>query len=117
MSRPIGRIRIPVGSRRSSEAMPSFGPVGPLELIIVLAIALLLLGPKRLPELGSAVGKTIREFRKAASEAQEEANLDRAPTPAPGTAPSGSEVVPNRLRDLSPPNTAGTASDRSPREG
>jgi sec-independent protein translocase protein TatA len=56
--------------------MPSFGPIGPLELIIVLAIALLILGPRRLPELGSAVGKTIREFRKAASEVQEEASLD-----------------------------------------
>jgi len=41
--------------------------VGPLELIIVLAIALLIVGPKRLPEMGSAVGKTIREFRKTAS--------------------------------------------------
>jgi sec-independent protein translocase protein TatA len=56
--------------------MPSIGPVGPLELIIVLAIALLILGPRRLPELGSAVGKTIREFRKAASDVQDEASLD-----------------------------------------
>ena len=41
--------------------------VGPLELIIVLAIALVVLGPRRLPEMGSAMGKTIREFRKASS--------------------------------------------------
>jgi sec-independent protein translocase protein TatA len=60
--------------------MPSLGPIGPLELIIVLAIALLLLGPRRLPELGSAVGKTIREFRKAASEVQEDASLEAAPS-------------------------------------
>ena len=65
--------------------MPSLGPVGPLELIIVLAIALLLLGPRRLPELGSAVGKTIREFRKAASDVQEEASLEPARSPASGT--------------------------------
>jgi sec-independent protein translocase protein TatA len=55
--------------------------VGPLELIIVLAIALIILGPGRLPEVGSAVGKTIREFRKAASEVQEETSLEPRPAP------------------------------------
>jgi TatA/E family protein of Tat protein translocase len=67
--------------------------VGPLELIIVLAIALLILGPRRLPELGSAVGKTIREFRKAASEVQEEASLETASPRSPtsqSTTPSDS---------------------------
>ena len=73
--------------------MPSLGPIGPLELIIVLAIALLILGPRRLPELGSAVGKTIREFRKAASDVQEEASLERNPSPASGTPPSGSSDI------------------------
>ena len=37
--------------------------IGPLELIIILAIALLIVGPGRLPEMGSAIGRTIREFR------------------------------------------------------
>lgn len=37
--------------------------VGPLELIVVLAIALIVLGPKKLPEAGRAVGKGIREFK------------------------------------------------------
>ena len=37
--------------------------VGPMELIIVLVIALLVLGPKRLPEAGRAVGKGMREFK------------------------------------------------------
>ena len=41
--------------------------IGPMELILVLAIALLVVGPRRLPELGSTVGRTIREFRKTAS--------------------------------------------------
>lgn len=42
--------------------------IGPVELIIVLVIALLILGPGKLPEVGSAFGKTIREFRKAATD-------------------------------------------------
>jgi sec-independent protein translocase protein TatA len=39
------------------------GSVGPGELIIVLVIALIILGPKRLPEVGRSVGKGMREFK------------------------------------------------------
>jgi sec-independent protein translocase protein TatA len=41
--------------------------VGPLELIVVLIIALIVLGPKRLPEVGRSVGKGMREFKEAIS--------------------------------------------------
>ena len=41
--------------------------VGPLELAIVLIIALVIFGPKRLPELGKSVGRGIREFRASVS--------------------------------------------------
>ena len=37
--------------------------VGPLELIIVLAIALIVLGPKKLPEFGRSIGSGMREFK------------------------------------------------------
>jgi sec-independent protein translocase protein TatA len=42
---------------------------GPVELIVILAIALLLNGPGKLPEFGGAIGRGIREFRRAASDA------------------------------------------------
>ncbi|TMD29745.1 MAG: twin-arginine translocase TatA/TatE family subunit [Chloroflexi bacterium] len=74
--------------------------IGPVELIIVLVIALLVLGPGKLPDVGAALGKSIREFRKAASDVQEATSLEQAPrapvapaaptTPAAPTAPSGS---------------------------
>jgi sec-independent protein translocase protein TatA len=38
------------------------------ELIIILVIALLIFGPKKLPEMGSSIGKSIKEFRKGMSE-------------------------------------------------
>lgn len=39
--------------------------IGPMELMIVLAIALIVLGPKKLPEVGKSVGKGMREFKDA----------------------------------------------------
>jgi sec-independent protein translocase protein TatA len=41
--------------------------VGPMELVIVLVIALVVLGPKRLPEAGKAIGKGMREFKDSIS--------------------------------------------------
>lgn len=70
-----------------------FNIQGP-ELIILLVIALLVLGPGKLPEVGSALGKSIREFRKAATDVKESVNIEpaktvaAAPVEAPGvTAP------------------------------
>jgi sec-independent protein translocase protein TatA len=41
--------------------------IGPLELAVVVIIALIVVGPKRLPELGKSMGKGIREFRSSIS--------------------------------------------------
>lgn len=45
--------------------LPGFHGV---DLIVILVIALLIFGPKKLPEMGSAVGKSIKEFRKGMNE-------------------------------------------------
>jgi sec-independent protein translocase protein TatA len=39
--------------------------VGPLELVVILAIALIVLGPKKLPEVGRSIGKGMREFKES----------------------------------------------------
>ncbi len=44
--------------------MPS---VGPLEIVIIMVIALIVLGPKKLPEMGRSVGRGMREFKNAVS--------------------------------------------------
>ena len=47
-------------------------PIGfhPLQLVAILAITLLIFGPKRLPEMGASIGKTIKEFQKGMKELQ-----------------------------------------------
>jgi sec-independent protein translocase protein TatA len=66
-----------------------FSQVGPGEIILVLAIALIVLGPKRLPSAARSVGKGLREFKQSLSEADprhieeddyEEPATKRAPT-------------------------------------
>jgi len=74
--------------------------IGPFELLLVLILALLVLGPGKLPEVGSALGRTIREFRKASTDVQESLSVEpttakasaaRPVTPAAGTADVGED--------------------------
>ena len=89
--------------------MPSIGPV---ELIIVLVIALIILGPGRLPDVGSALGKSIREFRRAASDVQEAASLD--PTPKQVSAPDAAQPAAQAPAAApAPAPSPGTASSES----
>ena len=53
--------------------MPS---IGPMELIVVLIIALLVVGPQRLPELSRKIGQGLREFRKLQDDVKGIVNLD-----------------------------------------
>ena len=54
--------------------------IGPMELVIVLVIALVVLGPKRLPDAGKAIGKSMRGFKESLSGADED---DELPAPRP----------------------------------
>jgi len=61
--------------------------IGAPELIIILVIALLILGPGKLPEVGASIGKSIREFRKASSDLNDSIKVDTSPLP-PAQAPA-----------------------------
>ena len=71
--------------------------IGPGELILILVIALVIIGPGRLPDVGSALGKSIREFRKASSDMAEATRVDTSPLPPPAAAPQ-----PNVLSNPAP---------------
>jgi sec-independent protein translocase protein TatA len=75
------------------------GNIGPLEILVVLIIALVVFGPKRLPELGNSLGRGIREFRDTVTGEKHDEDDDvkalsasQAPT-APVEKPSEAEVA------------------------
>jgi sec-independent protein translocase protein TatA len=59
--------------------------VGPLELLVVGIIALIVIGPKRLPDMARSVGKGVREFKDAMS-------MDHDDEPEPQPAPKKTEA-------------------------
>jgi sec-independent protein translocase protein TatA len=97
--------------------------LSPLHLVLVLVIALLVLGPGKLPEVGAALGKSIREFRKATSDIRESVRLDAPPaqvpaavlapaaTPAPAASPLATQEpsVPAGPTDTATPQITATS--------
>jgi sec-independent protein translocase protein TatA len=85
-----------------------FGSIGMPELIIILVIALIIFGPRKLPELGRSLGRSINEFKKASNELRStledeirvEEQRDRATAAASATPPAATP----------PPVDAGTVS-------
>ena len=67
---------------------------GPLELVIILVIALLVLGPGKLPDVGAALGKSLKEFRKASSDVQDAVKLDIDTSPLPNTPAAATPAPP-----------------------
>jgi sec-independent protein translocase protein TatA len=66
----------------------------PMHLLIILAIALLIFGPSKLPELGKGLGKGIKEFKKAMSDASKEINVtpDVKETPKEVSSPTAADM-------------------------
>jgi len=83
--------------------------IGPGELIIVLIIALLVIGPGKLPDVGAALGKSIREFRKASSDVEEATRIDTAPIP-----PAPAPAAPPPVAQPAPPPVSAAPSVNTP---
>ena len=73
--------------------MNIFG-VGLPEMAVIGAVALLVFGPKRLPELGRTLGKTLKGFQSASKEFEREINKAMAEPEVSGDAPKPAEELP-----------------------
>lgn len=69
--------------------------IGPQELILILIVALVVVGPQRLPELGRTIGKALREFRKIQSDVKDTIRFDLDDEPEPYVRPRKSPRAPN----------------------
>lgn len=86
--------------------------VGPMELLLVLILALLIFGPQKIPEIAAGLGQAIREFRRASQELSEALALNEltapleAPPPASPAGPDQTpEPAPATFSDQSAPST------------
>jgi len=78
-----------------------FGTLGGGELLLILIIALIVFGPRKLPEIGKSVGKLMAEFRRASNdfkrtiedEVEAERVRETTPRPKPEALPPASEAV------------------------
>ncbi len=64
--------------------------IGPQELILILIVALVVVGPQRLPELGRTIGKVLREFRKIQDDVKDTIKIDLNEDPEPYVRPQKS---------------------------
>jgi sec-independent protein translocase protein TatA len=92
--------------------------IGPQELLIILVIALIVVGPQRLPALGRSIGRGLRELRKAQDEVRRtiQVNLDDEPPNGSGAHPTGRArpTGPADGRAADPGAAMGAASDSTP---
>ena len=68
--------------------------IGTPELLVILIIALLVVGPQRLPELSRQLGRGLREFRKIQDDVKDMVKVDLDAPDAPSSAPAGSPMAP-----------------------
>ncbi len=73
--------------------MGRIGPVGIPELLIILALVLLIFGPKRLPEMAKGLGQSVREFRKGVRDMKKDLD-DDGDDDKPKVAPVSAATVP-----------------------
>jgi Tat protein translocase TatB subunit len=68
--------------------------IGPQELILILIVALVVVGPQRLPELGRTIGKALREFRKIQDDVKDTIRFDLDDDPEPYVRPRATPRMP-----------------------
>jgi TatA/E family protein of Tat protein translocase len=83
--------------------------IGPGELIVILIIALVVLGPGKLPDVASSLGKSVREFRRAATDLTDAGKLD-----TPATGPAGQGQATTQTAPAAAPEAPATTAPAAP---
>jgi TatA/E family protein of Tat protein translocase len=93
-----------------------FGSIGMPELLIILTLALIIFGPRKLPELGRSLGKSLGEFKRASNELrntldeeiriEEERSAQRAAAPTTPPAPASATAETDHTHSV--PRDSGT---------
>ena len=96
--------------------MPSMP--GPMELLIIAALALIVFGPARLPEIARSIGKAVNEFRRQASDLKSEFDLSLDEEPPTGSKPGGvrreKPATPSQDPDPEPQEASSEATQEMP---
>jgi sec-independent protein translocase protein TatA len=77
--------------------------LGPMEMIFIMVVLLLVFGAKRLPELGSGLGKGIREFKRSVSDIKEEVQRADPPNEIQNPAPRAQVTPPAETKETAAP--------------
>ncbi|MDP8992451.1 MAG: Sec-independent protein translocase protein TatB [Actinomycetota bacterium] len=92
------------------------GSIGPAEILVVLVVALLVLGPNRLPDAARSVGRAIGELRRYTSGFQEEIREAFSepvePTPSYPPSPRGAPAGASGTEAVAPPQDGGDGASR-----
>jgi TatA/E family protein of Tat protein translocase len=88
--------------------------IGPLELMVILLLALVVVGPSRLPEVGRSIGRALREFRKVQDEVRDSINFNLDPEPVTPRAPTKPGPTPAAIERA---RTAAAAAETQPPGG
>jgi sec-independent protein translocase protein TatA len=85
-----------------------FGSIGMPELVIIFVIALIIFGPRKLPELGKSLGRSLNEFKKASNDLQntleQEIKLEEQKETAAATRKADADPAPPPVTDTSAPS-------------
>ena len=87
--------------------------IGMPELLVILVVALIVLGPKRLPEIARSLGKGMAEFRRASTEFQRTLSASMEETP-PAAPPRAATQVPPTTTPVTPVETAESPAPAKP---
>jgi sec-independent protein translocase protein TatA len=96
-SAKIARVVHEAPASEASMKLAFIGNLGPTELLLILLIVIVVFGHNRIPQLGEAIGKGIRNFKKSMNTDDEKPALERDPEPTAETKTAGKTADSNKV--------------------